>query len=120
MSDDEEFIGFTSRKKEFADSPKKVSTSNKFVSPGVEHGESIAWTSFFLWGGIPIALIGFASFIIFVLGISSTFWSYMKIKSEAEIGNQIAKGKLSSGKSALVLVCILIPIRFLTLIVIGI
>lgn len=120
MENDDTFIGFTARKKDSSSTPKNETSENKFSAPGVEHKEVMSWTTFFLWAGILIALIGFVSFIVFVLGIASTFWSYMKIKSEAEIGNEIAKSKLASGKSALVIIVVLIPVRFLTLVTIGI
>ena len=120
MENEDSFIGFTARKKDNSDITKQNSTTNKFSSPGVEHKDALGFSTFFLWAGIPIALIGFISFIVFVLGVASTFWSYMKIKSEAEIGNEIAKNRRSGSKPALIIVGLLVPIRLFTLAMLGI
>ena len=55
-----------------------------------------------------------------MIGLLSTSMAFLKIKSEADFGNDSAKGKLSSGKTALWIIGIMIPFRILFLVLIGI
>jgi flagellar biosynthesis protein FlhB len=116
-SNDDEFMGFNpnnSKPKPPAEDPVKYS------SPTNKTGEVSTSTDIFLWGGIFVALIGFVSFIVFVLGAASTFWAFMKIKSEAEFGNDTAKRKLASGKIAVAIIAVLLPFRFIVLAFVGV
>ena len=116
----EEFIGFNPRPAGAKPQQPKTPDSIQYSSPTSKQGEITGFNSLFLWGGIPIALIGFINFMVFMVGVMSTIMAYLKIKSEADFGNEVAKQKQSSSKMAVWIIGIMIPIRFLFLVMIGI
>ena len=79
-----------------------------------------AWVSAITWAGIPVALIGFISFPIFAVGCAMTFFGYLQTKSDREFGVNKAKNNHAAARSASIIILILLPIRFLFLVIVGI